>query len=148
MNLLDNLIECLKAQNNLIEEFITTLQDEATALAENASNEAIIGITTKKNDYVQRIAKLEELRVKNLEALGFTDTTDSINSAFYQYPDLQPAFDKLWELAAQAQQINQENGAILANYIENNERALDTLKALMGMDLYDSSGKFENSTKK
>jgi flagella synthesis protein FlgN len=37
--------------------------------------------------------------------------------------------------------LNQENGQILQTFIGHNQRALETLRALMGEELYDARGR-------
>lgn len=147
MNYLDTLIECIKAQNNLLEEFIEALQEENSALLADPSNELLISITTKKNDYAARLDKLDKSRTRNLNQLGFKDSQDGVREAIGQFPILELSFARLWELVEIADEINRENGTIISTFMEHNQRAMNTLKSLMEMDLYDASGKFKSTNK-
>ncbi|MGS1116422.1 flagella synthesis protein FlgN [Castellaniella sp. UC4442_H9] len=135
------LLRCVNEQSALLDDFIETLRVEGQLLLETPSDESLGTLTSRKNDYARRLAELDGIRSRELSVMGFTDTRDSIESACQAYPALQPAFESLWQRAAQAQSLNQENGQILQTFIGHNQRALETLRALMGEELYDARGR-------
>lgn len=135
------LLRCVNEQSELLDDFIETLRVEGRLLLETPSDESLGTLTSRKNDYAHRLAELDGIRARELSAMGFTDTRGSIESACQAYPELQPAFESLWRRAAQAQSLNQENGQILQTFIGHNQRALETLRALMGEELYDARGR-------
>jgi flagella synthesis protein FlgN len=141
MSHVDALLRCVDEQSALLDDFIQTLRAEGRLLLETPSDEALGTLTSRKNDYARRLADLDLVRAQALSDLGFSDTRESIETACKAHPDLQPAFASLWQRAGQAQSLNQENGQILQTFIEHNRRALDTLRTLMGEDLYDARGR-------
>ncbi|HEX7387878.1 MAG TPA: flagellar protein FlgN [Castellaniella sp.] len=141
MSHIDALLRCVDEQSALLDDFIKTLQAEGQLLLETPSDEALGTLTARKNDYARRLGELDQTRSQHLAELGFTDTRESIESACVTHPDLHQAFKSLWQRAGEAQALNESNGQILHTFIEHNQRALDTLRTLMGEDLYDARGK-------
>ena len=141
MNPGDKLLQCVQAQSDLLDEFIQTLESESAALLETPTNLALAELTVRKNDYAQRLAKLDQERISILSELEQSDDAAGIAAVCAVYPDLRTIFDALFERADRASRLNQENGEILRTYIEHNQRALDTLHALVNQDLYDARGR-------
>jgi flagella synthesis protein FlgN len=141
MSHIDALLRCVDEQSALLDDFIQTLQAEGQLLLETPSDEALGTLTSRKNDYARRLAELDQTRAQGLAELGFQDTRDSIEAACAAHPDLRTAFDALWQRAGEAQSLNVQNGLILKTFIEHNQRALNTLRTLMGEDLYDARGR-------
>ena len=141
MNPGDKLLQCVQAQSDLLDEFIQTLESESAALLETPTNLALAELTVRKNDYAQRLAKLDQERISILNELEQSDDAAGIAAVCAVYPDLRTIFDALFERADRASRLNQENGEILRTYIEHNQRALDTLHALVNQDLYDARGR-------
>jgi flagella synthesis protein FlgN len=141
MNLGEKLLHCVQAQSDLLDQFIQTLEAESAALLDNPTNLALAELTVRKNDYAQRLTQLDQDRVALLNELDQTDDAAGINAVCAVYPDLRVIFDALFERASRAGRLNQENGDILRTYMEHNQRALDTLHALINQDLYDASGR-------
>lgn len=141
MNLGDKLLQCVQAQSDLLDEFIQTLEAESAALLDNPTNLALAELTVRKNDYAQRLAQLDQDRVGILNELEQSDDAAGIDAVCAVYPQLRTTFDALFERAGRAGRLNQENGQILQTYMEHNQRALDTLHALLNQDLYDARGR-------
>ena len=141
MSHIDALLHCVDEQSALLDDFIQTLQAEGQLLLETPSDEALGTLTSRKNDYARRLSELDQDRSRQLAELGFSDTHDSIEAACKAHPKLRKAFESLWQQASEAQALNTQNGQILHTFIEHNQRALDTLRMLMGQDLYDARGK-------
>ncbi|CAM5190691.1 Flagella synthesis protein FlgN OS=Castellaniella defragrans OX=75697 GN=HNR28_000428 PE=3 SV=1 [Castellaniella defragrans] len=141
MSHIDTLLRCMDAQSALLDDFIQTLQAEGQLLLETPSDEALGTLTSRKNDYARRLSELDQARSQQLAELGYTDTRDSIEAACAAHPDLRAAFDALWQRAGQARTLNEQNGQVLHTFIEHNQRALTTLRTLMGENLYDARGR-------
>lgn len=135
------LLRCVDEQSALLDDFIRTLQAEGQLLLETPSDEALGTLTSRKNEYARRLAELDEVRAEHLTELGYSDARDSIEAALTAHPELRAAFESLWQRAGEAQSLNQQNGQILQTFIRHNQRALDTLRTLMGEDLYDARGR-------
>jgi len=141
MNHIDALLRCVDAQSALLDDFIQTLLAEGQLLLETPSDEALGTLTSRKNDFARRLGELDQTRSRQLAALGYADTRDSIEAACATHPGLREAFDSLWRRAEHARTLNEQNGQILHTFIEHNRRALTTLRTLMGEDLYDARGR-------
>ncbi|WP_269494425.1 flagella synthesis protein FlgN [Castellaniella sp. S9] len=135
------LLHCIDRQSALVREFIQTLEDESALLLDSTPNETLEALTARKNDYAQRLGELDRERAERLARLGFGSDRDGVEAAVFAHPVLREPFDALFELAAQASELNGRNGQILDMFIASNRRALDTLRALMGEDLYDAKGR-------
>jgi flagella synthesis protein FlgN len=141
MSHIDALLQCVDEQSALLNEFIQTLEAEGALLLETPSNEALAALTTRKNDYARRLAELDRTRAAVLAELGHADDRAGIEAVCADRPDLQAAFDTLFERVEQAGALNQTNGQILKTFMDHNQQALDTLRSLMGQDLYDARGR-------
>jgi flagella synthesis protein FlgN len=141
MSHIDALLHCVDEQSALLNDFIQTLEAEGALLLETPSNEALAALTTRKNDYARRLAELDQARAAALAGLGHADDRAGIEAACADRPDLQVAFDGLFERVEQASALNLANGQILKTFMDHNQQALDTLRGLMGQDLYDARGR-------
>ncbi|MGB3836074.1 flagella synthesis protein FlgN [Castellaniella sp.] len=147
MSHIDALLNCVDEQSRLLNEFIQTLEAEGAQLLESPSNEALGALTARKNDYAKRLAELDQSRAEALAGLGQPDTQAGIQAACADHPELLAAFDSLFEKTEHASQVNQTNGQILETFMAHNQQALDTLRSLMGQDLYDARGRLSKSRK-
>lgn len=141
MSHIDALLRCVDEQTALLDDFIEALEAEGALLLETPSDEALGTLTTRKNDYARRLTELDQARAAALAALGQPNDRTGMDQVCRQYPGLQPAFDALFERATRASALNQANGRTLQTFMEHNQRALDTLRGLMGRDLYDARGR-------
>ncbi|MGB6006915.1 flagella synthesis protein FlgN [Castellaniella sp.] len=141
MSHIDALLQCVDEQSELLNDFIQVLEAEGALLLETPSNEALGALTMRKNDYARRLGELDQTRAATLVSMGQADDRASIDTVCALHPDLRPAFDTLFERVAQASALNQDNGQILKAFMEHNQQALDTLRGLMGQDLYDARGR-------
>lgn len=141
MSHIDALLRCVDEQSALLNEFIDTLQAEGDLLLGTPSNEALSALAIRKADYARRLAELDQSRSATLTDLGQPDNRDGIAAICAEYPDLQYAFETLFERAEQASTLNQANGETIKAFSERNQQALDTLRGLMGQDLYDAYGR-------
>lgn len=141
----ESLNQCIQQQLKLLADFVQLLTTENQALLADPSNQDLVEITTHKNDYARRLASLDSKRTALLADLGYADDAAGINSAMAAHPALKSAFNDLWQLADQAETINNENGQLLSIFIEDNQRAIGTLRSLMGEGLYDSKGKIKRN---
>ena len=141
MSQADDLLQCTQAQAALLDEFIQTLEAESASLLNDPTNLALAELTQRKNDYAARLGKLDQDRARILGELDQSDDVAGIDAVCAVYPELRTAFDALFERAARAGRLNQENGQILKTFIEHNQRALSTLHSLVNQDLYDARGR-------
>lgn len=142
---MENLLGCLQEQSDLLAEFTEALKTETALLLDNPTDLGLAEITTLKNDYARRLAELDEKREAAMADMGFTNDAGGVEAACQAYPDLRDAFGLLWELAHEAEALNQQNGQILQTYIGHNQRALETLHSLINTELYDAQGKITRS---
>ncbi|MER1966512.1 flagellar protein FlgN [Castellaniella sp. GW247-6E4] len=135
------LLHCIDQQSALVREFIQTLDEESALLLDSTPNETLEALTQRKNDYAQRLGDLDRERAQRLGRLGFGADRDGVEAAVFAHPPLRDAFDTLLELAGRASELNRRNGQILDVFLASNRRALDTLRGLMGENLYDAKGR-------
>lgn len=138
---LDPLLQCLAEQSTVVGEFIQVLEEEAHNLLDSSSNEQLIDLTQRKNSFAARLNDLDEHRAECLGALGFDSDQIGIQAACMAHPELQTPFDALFALALQASALNSQNGQIITTFLASNQRAVDTLRNLMGENLYDARGR-------
>lgn len=138
---LDPLIECVTTQIAVVREFIQVLENEASTLLDPASNDQLIDLTQRKSDFAAQLAQLDKQRTDLLGALNFSADQSGIQSACTKFPALTAPFETLFELARQAGELNQRNGQIIQAFLADNQRAMATLRSLMGDDLYDAKGR-------
>ncbi|WP_323017880.1 flagellar protein FlgN [Castellaniella sp.] len=141
MSHIDALLQCVDAQSELLNDFIQVLEAENALLLETPSNEALGSLTVRKNDYARRLGELDQARTTILTDMEQPDNAAGIEAVCALHPDLRSAFDGLFEQVAQASTLNQSNGQILKTFMEHNQQALDTLRSLMGQELYDARGR-------
>ncbi|HEY9279125.1 MAG TPA: flagellar protein FlgN [Eoetvoesiella sp.] len=126
----------------LVQQFISVLQLEANALTQADGNEALNASTAQKNHFAALLTESETSREAQLKELGFDSGKNGLDAACAAYPELQDTCQELYALAAEANQINSANGAIIDTFLQHNQQALDTLRSLANMgNLYDASGR-------
>ncbi|HUH40863.1 MAG TPA: flagellar protein FlgN [Castellaniella sp.] len=138
---LDALLRCLDQQSALVRQFIQTLSQESQLLLDSTPNDTLESLTQRKNDYAQQLAELDHDRIDLLGRLGFGADRDGLEAAIFAHPELREPVDTLLDLAQQASELNQHNGQIIDTFLASNRRALETLRGLMGDDLYDAKGR-------
>jgi flagella synthesis protein FlgN len=138
---MDQLLLCVAQQTSIVQAFIQILEDEADKLLESVPNNMLIDITDRKNSYAAQLAGLDQRRAELLDALGFTPDQTGIEAACRAHPQLRGPSDELFALAHQAGELNRHNGQIIDTFLAHNQRALATLRSLMGEDLYDAKGR-------
>ncbi|MDN5843528.1 MAG: flagellar protein FlgN [Alcaligenaceae bacterium] len=138
---LDSLIECVTTQTAVVREFIAVLENEARTLLDPGSDEQLIDLTQRKSDFAAQLAQLDQQRTELLGTLNFGADQSGIQAACTQFPTLAAPFETLFELARQAAELNQRNGQIIQAFLADNQRAMATLRSLMGDDLYDAKGR-------
>lgn len=138
---MNQLLLCMTQQANTVRAFIQTLEDEADELLESVPNNVLTDITDRKGGYAAQLAGLDQRRAELLDTLGFTPDQAGIEAACRAYPQLRGPSEELFTLAHQAGELNRHNGQIINTFLAHNQRALATLRSLMGEDLYDAKGR-------
>jgi flagella synthesis protein FlgN len=142
---IENLQRCLEQEADLVRRFITVLQQEAEALASADQADALTATTLQKTEYAQLLEQAAGERRARLLELGLEDGKRGLDAAARNWPALQSDCQALYELATQASQLNASNGAIIDMYLQRNQRSIDTLRRLAGIDhLYDASGRAQS----
>lgn len=138
---LASLLQCLTEQSSVVGAFIQVLEDEAHNLLDANPTEQLIELTQRKNTFATQLTALDEHRSECLGALGFDSDQTGIDAACAAHPELQVPFDALFALAREASTLNTQNGQIISAFLASNQRAVDTLRNLMGENLYDARGR-------
>lgn len=135
------LLQCLAEQTSVVSEFVQMLEDEAHTLLEPNPHEQLSNLTQRKNTFAAQLTALDERRSECLGALGFDSGLAGIEAACAAHPELEAPFDRLFELAREASSLNTQNGQIISVFLASNQRAVDTLRNLMGENMYDARGR-------
>src|SRR5690606_31298481 len=141
----DLLADCVRAQTAVVRDFIQVLEDEARNLLDPASSDQLIDLTQRKTDFAAQLARLDERRTELLGTLNFEPDQAGIQAACAEHPALAEPFETLFALARQAGELNQRNGQIIQAFLADNQRAMATLRSLMGDNLYDAKGRLRPS---
>lgn len=136
-----SLQQCLTEQSSVVGEFIQALEDEARALLDSNPHEHLASLTEHKNTFAAQLTELDERRSEYLGTLGFESDQAGIEAACAAHPELRAPFDALFGLAREASALNAQNGQIITAFLASNQRAVDTLRNLMGEDLYNARGR-------
>jgi len=132
----------LEKELDLVTQFIIVLESEAKALTEANHNDALDASTEKKNNFAERLAQMAQDRCQLLEDLGFSADRAGLDAAAAGSAALHAVCQSLFEKAAYASDLNAANGAIITVYLEQNQRAMQTLRNLTGLtNLYDATGR-------
>lgn len=129
MTLSTKLREQIQAEVSLIEQVLYTLRKEHALLLENNVNDELFDLTDLKQYYV---AELEQAGVKRDHALiemGLPAGRDGFIAAQGMGDEWRDLVSLLFSLSSQANDLNQENGLLVAAYMEYNEKALAALNA-------------------
>ena len=142
---IENLQQSLEQEADIVRSFIAVLRLEAEALASADQADALAATTRQKNEYAQLLEQASGIRRARLQELGLEDGKRGLDAAARNWPQLQAGCQALFELATQASQLNASNGAIIDMYLQRNQRSMDTLRRLAGIDhLYDASGRAQS----
>lgn len=122
--------------------FCLLLREEREALAsqDGATLERVVG------DKEKICRALGELARRRQEALG-TTAPDAVRPRLEAYsPALAVSWDRLLELAREAQELNQVNGRIIELQLHQNRQAFNLLKGAQGASaLYTAAGQPESA---
>lgn len=133
---------CLEQETSQMKAFLQLLQEEAKALEDGATDNALAATTAHKNELADALTELAIQRNDLLKALGFESDGPGLSAAVAAHPSLAPMRQQLLEITAEARSQNEANGRIIEVFLEHNQRALETLRRLAGIgDLYDASGR-------
>jgi flagella synthesis protein FlgN len=123
----------LQAELAALQEFCRILQAEQDALL-RSDVAAVVQLSEAKSDLVERLAALAAVRAAYLDEQDFT--ADRLGMAQWlvaqggrEHEAISRQWQRLLELAAQAQALNQSNGALIGMRLSHNRAALATLHA-------------------
>ena len=140
--------QCLEQEVDLVQAFITVLEDEAQALTEAGDTDALTASTEQKNRYADQLVLVADERHSLLAQLGYSDDKAGLDAAAHDHPALHPSCQALLEKAQAASELNASNGIIIDTFLKHNQRALDTLRVLAGASsLYNASGRTNSGNK-
>lgn len=134
--------DCLEQEIALLGQFIGVLQEESNLLLNAGDTDSLAKSTTLKNQYADQIAAWSDQRAALLEQLGVSPDKAGLDGAANQHVTLQPFCQTLYQKAAQARDLNTQNGQLITTFMTHNQQALDTLARLADPgQVYDASGR-------
>ncbi|PLC52213.1 flagellar biosynthesis protein FlgN [Pollutimonas nitritireducens] len=141
-NVVLQLEQCLEQEVDLVQSFISVLEEEAQALTEAGDTDALGESTVAKNRYADQLALVADERQALLAQLGYPGDKPGLDAAALNHPQLRDLCKALLEKADTASQLNASNGIVINTFLAHNQQALDMVRGLVGAsNLYDASGR-------
>lgn len=137
-----DLAHCLHSHISILQQFLQITQNEHELLLQSFEPEALAAITQEKNTLLTAIIKLDHERHQLLQAYDLSPDAQGLQELAIQKPELADTIQNLISLSATARQQNENNGALIHIFLNNNQQALDTLAAITGKNnFYTSHGR-------
>ncbi|MCX5590545.1 flagella synthesis protein FlgN [Alcaligenes endophyticus] len=131
-----DLAHCLERHIATLHEFLHVAQTEHELLLRSFEPEALASITQQKNLLLADIIKLDHERHQYLQSFELGPDAEGLQALALQVPELADAVQTLISLSATARQQNENNGALIHIFLNNNQQALDTLAAITGKNSF------------
>lgn len=138
------LLEHIKSELDLMEQFLFSLQKENALLLENYNNDDLFDLTELKNHYADQLNGVALLRDSALVELQLPTGREGLLAAQAQYKELDEAITALFETAETARKYNEENGLLIQTYLDYSTKAIEALNSVnptAGTSVYDAKGK-------
>jgi len=134
----------LRAEAAAFEAFLDILLTEQAALAAR-DVEAVVLLAQSKSEQIASLNELARRRSDYLRAQALTPDRNGMSQWLIAHGGAeQPVFSSLWQgllaTAAQAQDINRENGVLIETRLQNNQRVLAALTLGIQPSLYGPDG--------
>jgi len=116
----------LERETEALSEFVALLTEEQKHLGAGDS-EAVVALTSRKEAAAQRLAALGEQREAALVAGYGAAGRAGIERWLAEAGQAGDLWQRLLALAAEARNLNQTNGKLIALHLQHNQKALDAL---------------------
>ena len=136
------LAEILKAEADAVSAFVFLLGEEQSALKQGDAD-ALPSIIERKATATSRLAPLSAARNALLEKTGLSRDRSGMEAWLRQHPGnvaVRDRWQRLLELAAEAQELNRLNGELIHLRMGHNAQMLEALRAANRQDLYGADG--------
>lgn len=148
--ILSDFVANLKAERQLFQEFKDLLQTEQETLL-RGDIDRLASLAQLKSDKILVLSQLEDSRNKFLNGLSYSPNQSGMEAWLQAQGgnllDAKSIWHELLNLARQAQQLNQSNGAIIEQKLRHNQQALAILQAASKQSsLYGPNGQTLTST--
>lgn len=124
--------EAIVAEARVVEEFLAALQEEEKALV-RADAALLPGITERKNQAIERLNAMSNLRNAYLKALGHAPDKEGMQAWLKQLPQTSNAdqtvktWHELLDVARQCREINSSNGHLINMHLIRTQQAMTAL---------------------
>lgn len=144
------LMAIFEAELEAFEEFLGILQIEAETL-QSRSVDALPELTQLKSEQVAHLSQLALERSHLLKNQGFSPDAYGMSHWLYYYDFPEKTLTNYWrtivELARQAHDLNQKNGALIELKLMYNQQALNILQsAATQLSVYDKGGQAHSTS--
>lgn len=121
------MLEALQQELSALERFVALLQQEQDALV--AGNvDALLALSQDKLGKAEQLNALGKQRVTRLQQAGYSGDSAGMTAWLDDKPAIQQqTWERLLELAREAQRLNQTNGKLIQTHLQHNQQALNTL---------------------
>ena len=136
------LAEILKAEADAVSAFVFLLGEEQAALKQGDAD-ALPSIIERKAAATARLGPLSAARNALLDKAGLSRDRSGMEAWLRQYPGniaVKDHWQRLLELAAEAQELNRLNGELIHLRMGHNAQMLEALRAANRQDLYGADG--------
>lgn len=121
--------ELISAELVVLRQFVDVLQREQAALT-NGDTDSLMALADEKVRYAERLAAMNKDRDAKLRAAGFEDGRDGMK-AWREAGNIPVSvlndLANVIELAKEARRLNELNGKLVADRLQNNQQALNVL---------------------
>ena len=124
----------------VLERFEKLLQREQ-ALLVSGDTEALIALTPQKTELQQQLQRQHDQLVQLLGHERIAINADAVRSFCQGLPETGARWERILELGAEVQALNELNGKLILERMQNNQAALTALLSAAGQPaLYDAEG--------
>jgi len=126
---MDTLLNCIQNEVTAMADLIELLQQEQAALVQAPTAELIEQIRThteQKNQRVEHISQLGQVRRDELRRLGF-DSQETTSPQWLQTEEQTQRWKELISRTAQAKELNRVNGILIFRHLARTHTMLEVL---------------------
>jgi flagella synthesis protein FlgN len=134
------LLSLLADEATQLRGFVDLLMQEEGLLVDGQTD-ALMALAASKTERYRHLQRLNDDRLRLLAQMGLPPTDASIRKLCGPEPGAAKAWDKVLELAREAQTRNTRNGVLITERMQHNQAALTTLLAAADQpQLYGADG--------
>ncbi|MDX5363623.1 MAG: flagellar protein FlgN [Pseudazoarcus pumilus] len=133
-------VQAIDAELASLEQFRELLQREQ-ALLIDGDTDGLMSLTPKKSALHQQLQRQHDALAMLLGQHGITPSAEAIQQLCAGLPDVLARWDSILDLGAEVKALNEINGKLITERMQNNQAALSVLLSAADQpSLYDAGG--------